>query len=65
MNVQYEEKLAVCEICGEPVYRGEGNVTMMGFKGSHCVHILHIENDYEAYHAWRNNLLASNHTNWK
>ena len=51
-------KIGVCEICGEDVLEGQGNIMMLGFRGNHCVHIIHQEDDYPAYRKWRNNILS-------
>jgi hypothetical protein len=55
------KKIGTCEICGEDVLEGQGNVMMMGFNGSHCVHIIHREDDYSAYCEWRDNILSYRH----
>jgi hypothetical protein len=55
--INYHKKIAVCEICDEAIYEGQGNVMMMGFNGNHSVHVINIQDDYELYHRWRNNLL--------
>jgi hypothetical protein len=51
-------KIAVCEICGDDVLEGQGNIMMMGFRGNHCVHIIHREDDYANYRNWRDDLLT-------
>lgn len=58
MEIDYNHILGNCAICKKDIYRGEGNVSVLGFKDSHIVHILHEENDYEAYHKWHTNLLS-------
>ena len=55
--INYHKKIAVCEICDETIFEGQGNVTMMGFNGIHSVHVLHIQNDYQLYSMWRNDLM--------
>ncbi len=55
--INYNKKIAVCDICDEAIYEGQGNVMMMGFNGNHCVHIIHVQDDYELYSMWRKNLI--------
>jgi hypothetical protein len=56
-HINYHNKIAVCEICDKAIYEGQGNVMMMGFKGNHCVHVIHIQDDRQLYKIWRNDLL--------
>lgn len=55
--INYHNKIAVCEICNEAIYEGQGNVTMMGFNGNHSVHVIHVQDDCELYRIWRDNLI--------
>ena len=56
-NINYRNKIAVCAIWDEAIYEGQGNVTMMGFRGNHSVHVIHIQGDSELYRMWRSNLM--------
>ena len=55
--INYHNKIAICEICNEMIYEGQGNVTMMGFNGNHSVHVIHVQDDSELYRIWRSNLM--------
>jgi hypothetical protein len=56
-HINYQKQLAVCEICDEAIYEGQGNIMMMGFNGVHAVHVIHVQDNCELYLMWRNNLL--------
>lgn len=57
-NMLLPKKIAVCEICGEDVLEGQGNIAMYGLVGIHYIHILHEQEDYQTYCNWRNSLLT-------
>ncbi len=56
-HINYHNKIAICEICDETIYEGQGNIMMMGFSGNHCVHVIHIQDDHKLYRMWRKNLM--------